>query len=100
MSDVVQHLSDMRGLLAVLERDIAPEQFGPEFREHMQSIWLAFKKVGVITIELRHAHTNLAEALDALELHPHPSSIDAVRSRFSVYEVVATAPSQQPTKDR
>jgi hypothetical protein len=99
MSEIAGHLSDMRALLARLEKDIAPRQFGPEFREHMRSIWLNLEAAGSITIELRHAHTNLAEALDTLDLHPKSSSIDGVRDRFSVYEVVA-ARSQQPTSDR
>jgi hypothetical protein len=88
----------MRRLLEALERGMKPEEFGHEFREHMQAIWLDCDRAGLITIELRHAHTNLADAMDAFEFDPEPSPTNAVRSRFVVYENVA-APSQQPTKD-
>jgi hypothetical protein len=89
MGDIALHLSEMRKLLDGLKEDIALEQFGPEFREHMQAVWLVLEKAGRITLEVRHTHTNLAEAVDAFEIHPHrESNIDAVGGRFSVYEAV------------
>lgn len=75
-----------------------PEEFGHEFREHMQSIWRDIDRAGLITIELRHAQTNLAEALDAFDFAPEPSSINTLRTRFVVYETVA-GPSERPTND-
>ena len=99
MSDVARHLSEMRTLLKALERGAEPAQFGHEFREHMQSIWLDVDGAGMITIELRHAHTNLAEALDAFDINPQAGTTTAVRSRFVVYENVAIA-SQQATNNR
>ena len=90
MSDIALHLSEMRKLLNRLKEGLAPEQFEPEFRAHMQAVWVALEKAGMITLDLRHAHTNLAEAVDAFVIHPQrQSNIDAVRARFSVYEVVA-----------
>jgi hypothetical protein len=73
-----------------VEGELAPEQFQSEFRERMHEIWLTLEKAGMITLELRHAHTNLLEALDALEIHSdRQAKIEALRGRFSVYEVVA-----------
>jgi hypothetical protein len=99
VSDAVRQLSEMRALLKALEGGTSPNEFEHKFRDHMHAIWSEIDRAGLMTVELRHAHTNLAEALDFFDLGPQPSTLDAVRSRFVVYEGVVTR-SQQPTNDR
>jgi hypothetical protein len=81
-------LAQMRALLNALGSEIQSEEFAHAFRAHMHTIWLELESAGLITIELRHSHTNLAEALDAFDIQRSPTNIDAVRSRFVLYEAV------------
>jgi hypothetical protein len=54
----------MRALFEALGGGIDPKEFERTFREHMHSIWLEIDRAGLMTVQLRHVHTNLAEALD------------------------------------